>query len=71
MSGYITEERSRDPQFILALIRGETPPGVEPGSPEDIELRGISDDAASVVDAAPPMTAEQVVTIAALLSRPA
>jgi hypothetical protein len=60
-------DRSRDPVFMLAVLRGQTPPGIEPGSPEDRYLRDACAWATSVVDAAPPMTPEQVVTVAAML----
>jgi hypothetical protein len=69
MSGYITTERSRDPEFLLAMLDGQPLPGVEPGSVEEAELRAAAADAIAVGNAAPPMTPEQVVTVAAMLSR--
>lgn len=69
MSGVVTTERAHDPQFIIALLRGETPPGIEPGSADDIELRGMAADAFAVADAAPPMSAEQIASVAAKLVR--
>jgi hypothetical protein len=65
----MTPERAYDPQFIIALMRGETPPGIEPGSADDIELRGMAADAFAVADAAPPMSAGQIASVAAKLVR--
>lgn len=69
MSGVVTTERAHDPEFIIALMRGETPPGIEPGSAEDVELRGMVADVRAVVDAAPPMSAGQVASVAAKMVR--
>lgn len=64
-----TLDQLNSPEFMLALLDGRTPPGVEPGSDQDTALRDMADQAAQVAADAGPMSPEQKVAAVGLLRR--